>query len=232
MAIALVSAGTVASGNPAAPAFGQATTAGNLLIAWVSVGVSGAAFPTCSSGTWTKLAQSGSGGSIAQVWYKKNCGAGETAPTFSNAATVSAAFAEFSGADTAAPADQNGGTNSAASPIVAVAGAVDAAAGELLVSAGSWFLSKAATQITSDTYNNGATPTTNLNNDATSIAGHYRYAWGLTTGNAAADQTSQSSDTMNLTAGSVVVASFKVAAASLAPPVRVSLDAVRHAANW
>ena len=64
MAIALV--GTIgavppgASGASVTPAFGQTTTAGNLLVAWVDANVNSgsASFPTAPSG-WTALGNRG-----------------------------------------------------------------------------------------------------------------------------------------------------------------------------
>lgn len=126
-----------------------------------------------------------------------------------------AVLAEFSGGATSSPSDQIGANTGSASPIAATAGGVDAASGELLVSCGEWHLTKAGSVTTADTYNNGATPTSNLNNDAsTTVADHYRFAWGTTTGNSAADQDSQSNNSMNVSTGAVCVASFKLAAAA------------------
>lgn len=210
MAYSLVAAGT-ASGTPT---FGASTTAGNLLVCLCT----GSSTTSSTSPGWVKAKEqiSGAGSSVAAVWYKPNCGSGETAPTITNLAT--GALFEFSGGDTSSPVDQTGGNNIVgSSPIVAACGSADIQAGELFVSAGNWILTKSATCTTADTYNNGATPTTNLNNDGSSVSSHYRFAWGTTTGNAAADQTSQSNGSMNISSGSVAVASFKLASTARLP---------------
>lgn len=213
MAYALVgSVGTVATGaGSATPAFAQSTTAGNLLVAWV-VNNGGNSINAALPSGWSTASFFSIIG--AYVCYKANCAAGESNPTFTNGDVqfVAAAVAEFSGAATTSPVDKVGSVGSGASPRVAVNSAADAATGELFLSTGYWLLSKAGTHTTADTYNN-ATPTGNLQNDATSTATHYRFAYGITTSNAAADQDSQTSNSMNVTGGFLSVASFKLAAA-------------------
>ena len=219
MAYALVgSIGTVKqfSGTTITPAFAQATTAGNLLIAWL--GATGATLSVTGTG-WTQAvdAAGGATGLPASIWYRANCGAGETAPSFSFASISNgwAVLGEFSGGETTSPVDQvgNGPQGNTSTPQTAACASADAQAGELLVSCSYDDLSKAGTVTTSDTYNNGATPTSNLNNDATSIVRHYRFAWGTTTGNSAADQNSHADNSMNLVGMNTCVASFKLPAA-------------------
>jgi hypothetical protein len=217
VAIALVgSAGAVVTGTATTvhPAFGQATTAGNLLIAWVGGdGLGGFLF---NDATWTAGTAAGSTPSSARFFWKANCGAGETAPSPSCVSgTIFVALAEFSGAATVAPHDQHGQAISAGtSPITATAAGADVGSGELIVSCGMWVLTKAGANNTTDTYNNGATPTTNLNNDATSLIDHYRFAWGTTTGNSIADADTQTNDSMNLSADGLVIETFQVAAST------------------
>lgn len=208
MAYALVgSAGTVATGSgSASPAFGQATSAGNLLIAWV-IAVGGGA--TTSASGWSKAVARGD---LTAIWYKPGSGAGETAPAFTGTGNMFAMLAEFSGGATSSPFDQGiaqGGAGT--SPVVATNTSADVQAGELLVSAARDALSKAGTATTSSTFNNGATPTTNANNDSTSTTDHYRFDWGITTGNSAADSNSHANGSMNLSATDVVIGSFKLA---------------------
>lgn len=224
MAYARVGAmGTVASGSATVtPSFAQATTAGNLLIGWVSS--DGTATITTSSSGWSK-ARSVGGQGQPSIFYKQNCSAGETAPTFTaTSGTLSSALAEFSGGDTVSPVDQTGGNGGLSSPVVGVCAAADVAAGELFVTTLVSVSSKAETVTTSDTYNNGATPTGNLNNDATSIPGHYRFAYGVTTGKAAADQDSAASGSKNLINLAVALSSFKLfTAAAVIPDVGMAL---------
>ena len=207
MAIALVgSAGTVATGtNSVSPTFAQSTTAGNLLICWLAT-QNGA--PGTPSG-WTAAV---GGTAQTEVYYKANCGAGETAPTISdNVSTFMAAMlCEFSGAATTSPLDQKSTrATGTTSPQTATAAAVDAASGELVISVDLFIYSMAATKTTSDTYNH-ATPTTNRNNDATSTANHYRMAWGTTTTNASADSNQVAFTTTNVSVVSCVVVTFKL----------------------
>lgn len=213
MAYALVgSLGSVATNGVNTPAFGQATTAGNLLIAWVAVNSVSAASLTGTG--WTQAVEVVSGSShLAAVWYRANCGASESAPTFSN--WTFGMLGEFSGGATSSPVDQTGSNSGASSPVVAACSLADTASGELFVSADWIGLSKSGTQTSSDTYNN-ATPSGNANNDATSTTSHYRFAYGITTANASADQTSIASGSMNLSVIAGAVASFKLAAAAAA----------------
>ena len=106
MAIALVKAGTLAA--TLSPAFGQSTTAGSLLVAWLAANNSNATDPFSVTGTgWTKIATAGASGAYSWVslYYRAGCGAGETAPVFSAAGSGADAscLAEFSGAATSSP---------------------------------------------------------------------------------------------------------------------------------
>lgn len=215
MAIALVSAGSVATGTTSAsPSFGQSTTAGNLLILMFCGDTINS--PTISG--WTKA---GSSDARAGIYYKANCGAGESAPTvtISQNGFTAAVLLEFSGADTSAPFDKAGhtATSATSSPMSVTATAADTASGELVVSAASWNLTKAGTGTTVDTYNNGATANDVGNNDSTSQVSHYRFSYGFTTGNSSADNLSETQSSMNISSGHAAIASFLVASAG--PPV-------------
>lgn len=218
MAYALVKASTAvtgASGASVTPVFGQATAAGNLLIAWVAT-TAGTAAITTTSGGWTRVSDPGGVDALVAIFYKANSSASETAPTFTatGATFMWAALAEFSGGATTTPLDQSSSASGTTSPQVVAVGAADAASGELLVSAEEFALSNSGTHTSTDTYNNGATPTTNFNNDSTSTKTHYRFAWGTTTGNSAADQNSITSNSAHLSTIKGVVASFKLASSS------------------
>ena len=220
MAYALVgSAGTVASGTSSvAPSFGQATSAGNLLICWVG-GLGGA--PTTTASGWNQAVVNGA--EIA-IWYKANSAASETAPTFTGSTSaMNAMLAEFSGGATSSPLDQTGGTLGGATPVTVTAAAADAASGELVIVAQYDDLTKAGTVTTSHTYNNGATANINANNDATSTTPHYRFSYGLTTGNSSADNCSAADNSMNLSTIRPVIASFLLASGAAAPIPDVGL---------
>lgn len=218
MAISFVAAGTVATGaTSASPTFGASTTAGNLLVCIAAAQAISGAMTITGSG-WLAVHADGTVPD-SMVFYKPNCGAGETAPVVnggSGAGFVAAVLMEFSGAAAASPLDQVRDNNSSVTPLSLTMLGADAGAGELVVAAQGDVLSKAGTATTSHTYNNGATAQQNLNNDGTSTATHYRFSYGITTGNASADNVSLADASMNLSQISGTIASFKVESA--APP--------------
>ena len=214
MAYAIVgSFGTVASGtNSVAPSFPQSTTAGNLLLGWV-IGWGTSLSVSFSDGNWTLGRSNSSTTFYTAIWYRENCGAGESAPTItvSGGTQANAAFAEFSGGATSSALDKTGQqTTSASSPLIVSSLTADTAAGQLYATAFGWLLSKAGTGTTADTYNNGATASGNANNDSTSTANHYRFAYGITTGNSSGDSNSETQSSMNITLGRGALASFKL----------------------
>lgn len=168
MAIALVKAGAIVTGTTSvAPSFGQATTAGNLLVAQVTA--AGTSSTTTVSGTgWVippKFTSVGfSGPTIA---YKPNCGAGESPPTFSasGATHMAAVLSEWSGADTTSPLDQDGATTSN----TITNGAPDTNSSDVYIVAMNIIGSKTATATFSDSFQpTGGTAGTNGNTGATS----------------------------------------------------------------
>lgn len=224
MAYALVgSVGTVATGTTSAsPTFAQATTAGNLLVAWV---VYNGSTPITSTQSWV-FANSDS--TAAQVWYKANCAAGETAPVFSRTGVtfMAAALAEFSGGATSSPVDRKLASSSGTTPLSLTTLGADIAAGELVLGSQKDLLTKSGTVTTSHTYNNGATATANLNNDATSTADHYRFSYGITTGNSAADNISMADNSMNLSGINGTIISFLLFTASTRTPRNPAIDLI------
>lgn len=181
MAIARVgTAGTVNSGTTtASPTFAQATTAGNLCVAWAA---SAGTVAMASGSGWTLVTPSVAN---VKIWVKPNCGASEAAPTFSGTTFTAAVLAEFSGTDTNTTGD-NGASGSAgtSSPNVQNDSTGVAQPGEVLLLGGSSLVfSMAATNTTAHAYNNSATTVnpTGWNNDATSTANHFRFSYGITT---------------------------------------------------
>jgi hypothetical protein len=112
MAIALVRAGIVATGTATcAPAFGQSTTAGNLLVCRVGgYGSTVNATITIVGTGWTNAANGydAANDCTSAIFYKANCGAGETAPSLALAsgAALYADLTEWSGVATSSPLDQ------------------------------------------------------------------------------------------------------------------------------
>lgn len=220
LTIALVKNG--ASNGGGAPAFGQSTTAGNLLVCTVSalLGTGSGNF-TCSDGTWTRAVQDVSRANVqTAIFYKQNCGAGETAPTFSysgSPSTTTCVLWEFSGAARGTPLDKTGHANAAGSagagamPNVAC-GSANSTTGELVITADAISFGSGGTITSSDSYNQGATPTGNINADSTSTRQHYRQAYGITTGNSSAS-TNAPTDS-NTGSGDIIsgcIATFKPA---------------------
>lgn len=218
MAYGVVSAGTVstAAGN-VTPAFGATTTAGNLLICFASVSGSSTASVTTATGGWTKSVGSGTSGSpvtAAGIFHKIAAGS-DGAPTITAASApislCAAVLVEFSGNAAASPLDRFAGPNpTATSPVVATCAAADEAAGELICSASMWTLTMSGTNTITDSFNNGGTSNDVGNNDSSSTTTHYKFSYAITTGNASADQNSQSSSNMNISQIAICIASFKL----------------------
>lgn len=224
MAIALVgSLGAVKTAAPWQASFGQATTAGNLLIMWAT----GSGDNTIDQG-WSNFG--------IDIWYKANCGAGETAPTLTPGANTPKAImlGEFSGVATSSPADLYNFGQSFSSPNTTTLASPDASSGELLIAVNLVALTKSGTHTSTTSFNNGATSLGNVNDDSTSGIYHYRFSYGITTGNSAADSLTSTSDSMNVSTVNGRLASFKVASTT---PVDTTLikwiqGSVGRKANW
>ncbi len=213
MAYALVGTfGTVATGSTScAPTFAQTTTANNLLVCWLA----GAAGNFTGLTGWTQAVTSGNSNGRADVWYKVAAGS-DSAPTatFTGGTNCAGCLAEFSGGPTTSLVDTTAGGAVATSPLLLTTAGNLAANGELICSSDVVVATKAGTDTTTDTYNNGATPTTNRNNDATSIITHYRFAWGTATTSGAAETNSITSASMNLSLIGGGLAAFNLPAAA------------------
>jgi hypothetical protein len=135
--IALVSAGALHENGT--PAFGQVTTAGNLLVAWVTSNSSSATFDTTCTGTgWAAAGHGGGAFEWVSIWYRENCGATEAAPTFSSGGSdMWAQLAEFSGAATSGVLDQTA-TGPQAQDWSTSFTSPDAEGGELVTAAAYW----------------------------------------------------------------------------------------------
>lgn len=202
MAIALVSAGSPnsATSTTATASFGQSTTAGNLLVAWVAC--PGSNIQTATgwqyvSGTAPPILNTVTGvASLASnifILFKQNCGAGETAPSFTLGTNVTwfMLLAEFSGvATTGIAVDQFLSTsgNFGSGTVEALPTPDIAASGSLLCTAYFETLSSAAADSPiTDSYNNGAAVNNLANNDSGVVTNHYHFSYGITTGNSSAD---------------------------------------------
>lgn len=138
--ITLVSQGTIAASG--SPAFGAATTAGNLLVAWVgSNGSTASATITTAASGWVQADAGGGAFSWSALWYKPGCGASETAPVFSDphGNIYYSQLAEFSGAAAVSPVDQHGNAYSGGgNSLWGINPAADANAGDLVCVSSFW----------------------------------------------------------------------------------------------
>jgi hypothetical protein len=217
MAIALVKAGTVATGTTTiSPTFGQTTTAGNLLV--LLIAAQGSADSTDRTPTGYTRADGTSGDQAeTNVYFKANCGAGETAPTYtdSGATSIAGVLAEFSGVATTSPLDQHISTSGGiTSPQTATTAGADVGATELVLGIDRLVYSMAATKTTTNAFNNGATATDLGNNDGTSSANHYRFSYGINTGNSTADVLTCTFTTTNISGAARHISSYQVAGAA------------------
>src|SRR5260221_2940449 len=173
MAPALVgSEGSVVTGaTPVVALLPQTPTAGNILVAMVvaddgtNQGVN-----TSTSGWAAAVNQNGNTGD-ASVWYKIAAG-GDVAPTFTSALSgfLAVKVNEYSGVAASSPVDKVGSQfNNVGTPMVTPTSAADAATGALVVLASTLSHFWGATITTTNTLNNGATPTRAAPNDSSSV---------------------------------------------------------------
>lgn len=179
--VGVVGAFTVGGKNSCSPAFGQATTAGNCLVAWVSAN-SPNDVTTVAPG-WVEVVSGQSLGlRFASIWIRPNCGAAEAAPVFTTSLgnePLIAQLAEFSGVAVAAPQDQsvaglaNGPVASLTNP------AADVGFGDLILSATRYGLASAALASFADAYSNQTTPVRAGDTGATSAAYQSAFNYGI-----------------------------------------------------
>jgi hypothetical protein len=172
--------------------------------------MSGGTISTGASG-WVALINVGTTAAVA-IYYKPNCGAGETAPTFSGTTATSAMLSEFSGASTEQP-EASGSSTSTSSTANVAATVADLLGTDLILLASSYAYSMTATKTTSFTANNWTGAISgNQNNDASAVANHYRFAYAIATAlpsPAAADQFTDTFTTTNMSARSGVIGSIR-----------------------
>lgn len=213
MAATLVKAGTLVqkSSTSITPAFGQPTTAGNLLVGVVSINLNDALSTTAAG--WVQAVQGSANPRIA-MFYKENCAADETAPTFTCtlSGVMHAVLFEFAGAATSTVLDKTGTAGSATSPWTAVTSAPDSAATDLAIvavrtdsghaSTGTWASTPAATWTTLDT-------------DGATNRGHHSYsAYRVYTAGGSAADAVKVSFTGTLSGSAWEIVSFKAGSSS------------------
>lgn len=216
MAVSLVSAGAPASNF--SPSFGQPTTAGNLLVLWLygNDGASSNPFSTTTPG-WEQAVVTGGPYSWGAIWYKANCAANETPPTFtdSGASESWSCLAEFSGAIITNTLDQSGSSSASVPTQTVSTSAPDSQSGDLIIGMAGWNgTNQGATISNTLTDSSGATVTATAysNSGDESTAFYYDFVWGIATG------TGGSTDTLAATlseysGGTAALVSFAAAPA-------------------
>jgi len=217
--ISLVSQGTIAASG--SPAFGAATTAGNLLVAWVGSNGSGASFTTTTAASgWSAAAHGGTSFGWSSVWYKPNCGAAETAPVFTdpNGSVAYSQLAEYSGAALSSPVDQSGGVITG--PGMAAWEAIlspDTEPGDLVCAAGFWNGSNSGGTITVTQFTDSAGAAITPHLTQASSGGLYLASlWGVTSNTGSAGDVTWLLNSI-FNGGGGAVASFKPASPAAQP---------------
>ena len=211
------------------PAYGQSPTLNNLLVLAVA-GLSGtnvATLPTTPSG-WNlgpQTSQLGASTSSSITIYWKIAAGADAQPTITSKTNMvwNAQLFEFSGNATSTPNDQTGVNNATSgATLTATAGGTDSASGELVFGASSVRYSAAAAKTLTDTFNNGATTHQSDNGATATVAGHFCFSWGVTTGNSGADTYANAHTSTSITAVSLALISFKAASGATNFPLTVS----------
>jgi hypothetical protein len=221
VAAALVgSVGTVhtsTSGAAGTPSFPQTPTAGNLIVLIAhGLGPTGniTADPSAPSGYSIAVQKRQGTVDTTSIFYKVATSS-ETAPQMpaTTGYVWQSQLMEFSGLDSSTPLDVVGVAGGTTSTQVATASGADVAGGELVIAAaGIRYSSAQASTSNSFALNNGATANA-TNNNTPSSANKYVNAWGITTGNGAADSATFTFATTSILGAGVAIASFKLAAA-------------------
>jgi len=214
---ALVSHGT--PGTNLAPAFGQPTTAGNLLLCFVTTDSSSATNPFTITGTgWTQAAVTGGSFNWGALFYRANCGASESAPTLGDGGAGAhwSGLAEFSGGATSSPLDKTG----TAAGATATASGADSAAGDLVAGLGFWDGATNAPNLgmTMTGSQNTALTVTTLSNTGGAPPLFYIFGWAVNSASlgATANSVTVTADQFENSPGTIIT-SFLAAATPPAP---------------
>lgn len=151
-ALGPVTAGSLGS---VTPNYGQNTTAGNCVLAWV---VSDIVEPSTVTAGWVKLLDFTSGGLWVALWHHPNCGNADGRPVFTGSGNVLVAqLGEFSGVATTTPSDQTASGKTTTTTLSLANSAADVGFGDLVAMASFWQGPARSGNSWSQVYNNGAT---------------------------------------------------------------------------
>lgn len=166
------------------PSYGQATTAGNVAVAWLQCNSGSATDPfSLDSGTgWEQAAVGGAAFGWSGIWCKRGLGAGEAPPQFAIASgdATGGMLAEFDGSMISGILDQPGDGGSAGATETAACAAPDAGPGELIVFAANYNGGGSATTIDVTMSDSSGAPVTPVvyDNPGDTTGWKYVFAWG------------------------------------------------------
>jgi hypothetical protein len=200
------SAGTVVESGT--PAFGQATVATHLLAAFINSNGT----VTVTGAGWTAAALQGG----VSIYYKPNCSAGETAPTFTTGGSeIIAQLLEFSGGLTSSPADQSG-TASTSSTQAPVCTGNDSATKELILYAAYWDSANTGGTVDAISMTDGSGTAVTLSGSTGGAAygvfstnQYYCFCWGIAGSGAVTTPDTASASVTVFSGGGSAIASFK-----------------------
>lgn len=243
MAIALLKAGAVATGTTSlTPAFGQSTTAGNFLSCQLTSTNSTLITISGTPSTWLQAVPASGFTSLVFVFYRADCGAGESVPTFTanSGDALTAVLAEWTGVATTSPLDQSGIGSRSGNSVVITNSAADTTALDLCLAAIIYFNSKNATATFSSVWKPpslGFPGGTNGNTGGTKTANWSYFPYGIyTAGGGSADTVTStaSPSSGSVSSGDGVMASFIPAGAAVEylPPAPRSFVPQMRASTW
>ena len=177
---ALVSCGSAV--QTLSPSFGQSTSAGDVLLAWVFSNTGASSFnTTCSNPNWTLVDYAGAAFGWTSLWYRENCLAGETAPVFTSSGATGpySQLAEFRNVGVL---DQFGTATSGNQNITLAMGSTDTQSGDfvagILFWAGGNQTPVTITASAVDSSGSAMTLNTTSTNQGTTGQNAYLFFWG------------------------------------------------------
>lgn len=204
------------------PSFGRPTTAGNLLVAWVSANSPSSTFDVSTTAPgWLLAGVAGQPFNWESMWYKPGCGHAESPPVFTSASGQATApqsgLMEFTGARYL---DQAGGVTGTTSMALAAASS-DTASGDLIVAFATWGTSSpgpAAITMTG-TDSSGATLPLSVSSNASSTGDQFWVTgWAQASTGAGPGVDTVTAGIGMFGGGGGIVASFKALTVTATPP--------------
>ena len=225
--VALVASGAAAASLT--PAFGKATSAGDLLVAWVYTNGSSATFSTtCADPSWALAGHAGAMFGWESLWYKAGCGHAETAPVFSDTGYSQplSQLLEFSGAGHLDQVASGTGTPG----ITYTAPGPDTASGDLVFGFFAWNGSNpgpAVISVSGADSSGAPLSLTQADNHTSTGTQFWATGWGQASAPAGPGEDTMAASFGFFAGGGGVMASFKALAAADPAPVAAAMPARR-----